>query len=258
MVIGTGIVMAACLVGMLLMARQTSTPAAPDGAGHSTGGKAVNPPLPDSVNGRAIEVSEFGTGTKTVPVIGGIHGDEPDSVVLTRALARYLRTLPTARFTRRVVVMPAVNPDGLDAHRRRNAHQVDLNRNFPTLDFGIGQRVGRYYGGSVASSEPETRAMLQVAVQYHPVLIISIHAPLGCINYDGPAETIARQMAHLDRFPVMPCLPNPTPGSLGTYFGKERGIPVITLELVPGQRQWVRHGPAILTAIWGETSMGND
>lgn len=202
-----------------------------------------------SVEGRHIEVDQFGHGTQTVLVMGGIHGDEPASVVLSRALVQHLRALPITRFSQRVVVMPEVNPDGLAKHTRYNAHQIDLNRNFPTRNFGTGDHVGRHNSGRVAASEPETQAIMQVVAQYQPVLIISCHAPLGCINYDGPAEVMARRMARWDHFPVVKQLDRRTPGSLGTYYGKERGIPVITLELLPEQNQWATHGQAILEAI---------
>jgi protein MpaA len=202
-----------------------------------------------SVAGRPIDVLTFGTGPQTVLVLAGMHGDEPTSVALARTLIRHLQVLPDTAFLQRIAVMPVVNPDGLAAHTRRNAHHIDLNRNFPTQDFGTGAHTGRYNGGRVAGSEPETRAVMHVTEYYQPMLIISLHAPLGCINYDGPAEKNARRMARLDRFPIIKQLPTPSPGSLGTYYGKERGLPVITLELTPGQQQWARHGSAILDAV---------
>lgn len=205
-----------------------------------------------SVDGRPINIYVFGHGPHTVLVLAGMHGDEPASVELARALIRQLQALPDTAFSQRIAVMPVVNPDGLAAHTRRNAH-LDLNRNFPTQHFGTGTHTGRYNGGRMAGSEPETQAVMHVTESYQPTLIISLHAPLGCINYDGPAGNIARRMARLDHFPVVEQLPNPSPGSLGTYYGKEHGLPVITLELTPGQQQWARHGSAILDAI-GVTS----
>lgn len=202
-----------------------------------------------SVKGRPIEALVFGHGRRTVLVLGGMHGDEPASVELARALVRQLQALPNTAIPQRVVVMPVVNPDGLAAHTRRNAHHIDLNRNFPTRDFGTGAPSGRYDGGRIAASEPETQAIMQVTERYQPALIMSFHAPLGCINYDGPAAEMALRIAQRDHFPVVAQFHQRFPGSLGTYYGQERGVPVITLELIPGQRQWVRHGSAILDAI---------
>ena len=243
--VSTAVLVAVCLVMLVYAGCQSRVLTEPDTDGAGT----QAPPGYLSVRERPIDVLEFGDGQQTVLVMGGIHGDEPSSVELTRALADHLRTLPPARFTRRVVVMPAVNPDGLAARTRWNARRIDLNRNFPSRDFGTGQRSGRYYGGSAPASEPETRAIMAVIDRYDPHLIISCHAPLACVNYDGPAEGIARRMAELNGFPVVAKLTPRSPGSLGTYYGKERGLPVITLELNPRHHQWNRHGPALLDAI---------
>jgi protein MpaA len=58
-----------------------------------------------------------------------------------------------------------------------------------------------------------------------------LHTPKGCINYDGPAETLAKEMAKLNKYPVKSYIGYETAGSLGTYAGKELQIPTITLEL---------------------------
>lgn len=211
--------------------------------------EGVNKQMFSSVKGRPIKVLVFGQGQRTVLVLGGIHGNEPASVELSKALVQQLQVLPASELAERVVIIPVVNPDGLSANTRNNAHQIDLNRNFPTRDFIEGAKAGQYYGGRVAASEPETQAIMQMITRYQPALIIAFHAPMACINYDGPAENIVQRIAERNHFPVVTQFPQPTPGSLGTYYGKERSVPVITLELLPGQRQWERHGNAILNAI---------
>jgi protein MpaA len=67
--------------------------------------------------------------------------------------------------------------------------------------------------------------------QFEPTRIVSVHIPLETVNYDGPARTLAERMAHHNGYPVKADIGYPTPGSFGTYAGKERGLPVITLEL---------------------------
>lgn len=199
-----------------------------------------------SVQGRPIEVYVIDGGTPTVLVLAGVHGDEPEGVELARDLVtdlvKHSRDLQC-----RVVVAPAVNPDGLDRRTRWNANSIDVNRNFPTADFG--GSTGRYYGGSAPGSEPETRAVMHLFDEYEPALILAFHAPLGCINYDGPASAFAEQMSVKNGFPVRPALGYATPGSMGTYYGKERRVPVVTLELRPGEPQWNRHGSALWSAL---------
>ena len=60
---------------------------------------------------------------------------------------------------------------------------------------------------------------------------MAFHAELGCVNYGGPGMQIAKAISSENGLPVCKGLGYPTPGSLGTYFGVERNIPVITLEL---------------------------
>ena len=62
-------------------------------------------------------------------------------------------------------------------------------------------------------------------------------------------QRILPRLLSADGLPVRKDLGYRTPGSLGTYFGVERNIPMITLELLSEDNQWERHGKAILEAI---------
>lgn len=202
------------------------------------------------MRGRAIEVLEFGTGPRTALILAGVHGDEPSGVMVARALIAALSTIPAERLRGiRVCIMPAVNPDGLEAGTRVNANLVDINRNFPTLDFGTGPDAGQYYGGEAPGSEPETRAVIQAVEMLRPELIISVHAPLGCVNYNGPSEHIARLLSEALGLPAVDDVGYPCPGSMGTCYGKERGIPLITLELPPEAVRPEAFSDAILSLL---------
>lgn len=202
-----------------------------------------------SVRGRLIEAYEFGGGERCTLVIGGVHGDETAGVVLARSLLRHLQSLSLADFEGKVVLIPVANPDGLKAGTRRNANQIDINRNFPTHNYRSLRLARCYNPGKKPASEPETKAILKIATEYHPGLIITFHADLNCVNYDGPGAEVAARIGAANGMPVKADLGYATPGSLGTYFGRERNIPVITLELLPKDDQWSRHGEAILAEI---------
>jgi murein peptide amidase A len=169
-----------------------------------------------------------------VLVLGGIHGDELASVNLVFDWLARVVAAPTPGIHWRMV--PLVNPDGLMQKRptRYNARGVDLNRNFPTSDWLADaqtywvNRTGkdpRRYPGPVAMSEPETRWVQQQVEQFQPDLIVSVHAPYGVLDFDGPPPPPDRLGSlYLDQVGIYP-------GSLGNYAGVTRRMPVVTLEL---------------------------
>jgi hypothetical protein len=74
-------------------------------------------------------------------------------------------------------------------------------------------------------SEPETRWLRDQIEEFKPDLIISIHAPFGILDYDGPARQ-PKRFGHLNlnRLGIYP-------GSLGNFGGVHKNMPVITIEL---------------------------
>ncbi len=187
------------------------------------------PPIHGSVEGRPIEVLSFGEGERTILLMAGVHGDEKCGVGLVGSLLARLRACE--RLDDRIVVIPLANPDGYEAGTRRNARGIDINRNFPTKDF-VGTEDAP--GGVVPASEPETRAILDVVRRFEPHLIITLHEPLACVNYNGSrAAPIAERMSECCGLPAKGDIGYPCPGSMGTYYGWERELPVITLELPP-------------------------
>ena len=169
---------------------------------------------------------------------------------MTTNLIAVLENHPENYAGKRVAILRVANPDGYAAKRRVNAHGVDLNRNFPASNF----KNSRCYGKESAS-EPETQAILAALDQMQPSLIISIHSIDGgreCNNYDGPGEAMATVMSEYNKYPVEPTIGYPTPGSMGTYCGIDRKIPMITLELpraASGEESWNRNRDALLAAI---------
>ena len=63
-----------------------------------------------------------------------------------------------------------------------------------------------------------------------PDWIVSIHAPLACVDWDGPGEALARAMSRANGLPARK-VGYPTPGSFGSWAGVDRGIATVTLEL---------------------------
>lgn len=60
---------------------------------------------------------------------------------------------------------------------------------------------------------------------FKPDLIVSIHAPYGVLDFNGPSVPPSRLgCLYLDQLGIFP-------GSLGNYGGVHKGVPVVTIEL---------------------------
>jgi murein peptide amidase A len=203
-----------------------------------------------STQGRPLLARLFGGGGAGGPlvVVAGVHGDEPSSVEAALELARALDEGEAP--ARAVWIWPALNPDGLAAGRKNSSRDVDLNRNFPARSFSAAHEPG-YSPGEAPLSEPETRAFAEFLEQIRPVGVVAVHAPFACVNYDGPAAGWAAEVAASCGWPVRESIGYPTPGSLGSWLGVDRGLPVLTLELPGGPYEpfATRARAALQTAI---------
>jgi murein peptide amidase A len=174
-------------------------------------------------------------GATRVLILGAIHGDELTAGWLAMQWARFAPPATDgAPFSVRHV--PITNPDGVFDGKpsRTNARGVDLNRNFPTPNWaaesvkwwnGKAGRDARRWPGKTAGSEAETQNIISLIKSFKPSVIVSIHAPLGVLDYDGgglPPERIGS--IWLDVVGIYP-------GSLGHYASRVHGTPVLTVEL---------------------------
>ena len=192
-----------------------------------------------SVKGMPLYTRDVGApnGKLRVLVVGGIHGDELSAPAVAlhwiRLAADQQPDMPQPVHWR---FLPLANPDGLltSPPRRVNANGVDLNRNFPTPNWERDaavywqKRTGkdpRRWPGPKPLSEPETRFLHEQMQKFKPHLIVSIHAPYGVLDFDGPSVPPSRLgRLYLDQVGIFP-------GSLGNYGGVHKGVPVVTIEL---------------------------
>ncbi len=168
-----------------------------------------------------------------VLVVGAMHGDELSSAaVALHWIQRAVETPANVHWR----FIPALNPDGLMARpaKRVNARGVDLNRNFPTPNWARDAKIyweqktrkdPRRWPGPKPLSEPESKFFHEEMERFQPDLIVSIHAPYGVLDFDGPTVPPARLgRLYLDQVGIFP-------GSLGNYGGVHKGMPVVTIEL---------------------------
>jgi hypothetical protein len=172
-----------------------------------------------------------------VLVIGAIHGDELSSASVALHWIQ-LATQTPAPWSQAIHwrFVPALNPDGLLATppRRVNANGVDLNRNFPTPHWERDAKIywekrtrkdPRRWPGPKPLSEPESAFLHGEMQRFKPNLIVSIHAPYGVLDFDGPSVPPSKLgRLYLDQVGIFP-------GSLGNYGGVHKGVPVVTIEL---------------------------
>jgi protein MpaA len=231
---------------LLLSACQTTQPV--DGDAVQIEPVRAGELLPRSVEGRPIDVWTVGEGERVVLFLAAIHGNEQAGPLLIERLREVLEAEPERAQGLRVVIVPVVNPDGLGSDLRHNANDVDLNRNFPASNREEGAAFGER-----ALSEPEALFLAGLIEGERPACIVTVHQPLGCIDWDGPAEELARQLGALGVLPVHRL--GSRTGSLGSWAGEDLGIPVITLELPSGMDRksgdylWERFGPLLLAVL---------
>jgi protein MpaA len=152
-----------------------------------------------SVEKRAITAVQVGdpAGTRVALVVGVIHGDERAGLRIVRALKRQATQDAAALAGTQLWVIDTVNPDGLRAHTRKNAHGVDLNRNFPYRWRDDVPHSNGYYPGPRPASEPETRAVMAFVRRIQPDLSIWYHQPWGAVLACRGRPPIAAEYAKL-------------------------------------------------------------
>lgn len=209
--------------------------------GHSWKVEAMSP------GGHAIPSLYWGKEEKPnrkILILGAIHGDEISSISMVFRWIDFLnRTKPDSYLREnRYFFLPLMNPDGYFARprKRTNGAGVDINRNFATKEWNekallywkkTASSDPRRFPGNKAASELETQVIEAAINGFKPDLIISVHAPYSLLDHDGP---IVFKDRHRSPLPVRTL--GAYPGSLGTYAGVDRNIPVVTPEL-PNAKQ---------------------
>ncbi len=104
----------------------------------------------------------------TVMLFAQQHGNEPSGkeALLMLIYELTLKTHPARYRNLNLIFVPMVNPDGNEAHQRRNGNNIDLNRNHVLL------------------SEPETQLLHQLFERYKPEVTLDIHeyGPTGWLR----------------------------------------------------------------------------
>lgn len=209
--------------------------------------------------GLPITAYTFGSGTRRVLILGGVHGDEPEGVIASYGLLdHFQKSFP---YNMQLTLVPAFNLDGVLSLQRSNSHGVDLNRNMPTVDWSPEVKTERYHPGPSAASEPETKALIQYLEKDNPQFIISLHSWKPLLNINGSCRQEAEAIAKFTDYTIEESIGYPTPGCLGTYGGLEREMPTLTYEIERGLNPETilkLHVPAILEGLKVQEARAHD
>ena len=203
--------------------------------------------LGKSVRDRKIVAYHLGEkGEPKVVLIATMHGNEG-------APRRILQTLRDGKPIHGIDlwVVPTYNPDGLARGTRKNAHGVDLNRNYP---YHWADLDGNYESGPGPASEPETKAMMTFLRDVRPSRILSFHQPLHGVDTDTKNKPFARRVARKLELPAkrFDCGGVCHGTMTGWYNDKFKGA-ALTVEYAahPTRRMLRVLAPRRVLAIWG-------
>lgn len=244
-------VLALGLVGGMLPAPSVAQVPAQAAAPERAGTKAVHEIriFGRSVKGRALRAYRVGDPTSAVKVvvIATMHGNEQGP---SRILENLINGAPVTGAD--IWLIPYLNRDGRARHTRKNAHGVDLNRNYPV---GWVRRKGTYNSGRRPASEPETRALMRFLTSVNPRFVISFHQPLHGVDTSyGKARPLALRL--VDGLGLPPSVFNCHRGCHGTmtqWFNKKFPGSALTVEYGArlSWRQANVTGPAgVLSAVF--------
>jgi protein MpaA len=198
--------------------------------------------LGHSWQGRPINAVQVGDPAGTpVLVVGCVHGNETGGIRIARALERLSpRGLD-------LWIVADLNPDGVAARARRNAHGVDLNRNFPWRWRPLN---GAYESGPGPLSEPEARIAHALILRVRPRLTIWFHQHLDLIWAAGGEPRIERLFARVSGLPYRrrPQLPGSATAWQNNTFRRTTAFVAELPAGPPGAAAVARYVRAVLAA----------
>lgn len=117
--------------------------------------------LGNSVKGRSINAVKWGNGKTKVMLWSQMHGDEATGSMALFDLFNFLeqdnQTVKLLHENCQLLMIPMVNPDGAAVFTRRNAQQIDINRDF------------------IQTASPEAKILKQIRADFEPDFGFNLH-----------------------------------------------------------------------------------
>jgi protein MpaA len=216
------------------------------------------------VQGRDITAYSFGTGATKIIFVGDTHGNEKSSAYILTDLVNYLESNPSAiPADHTVTIIPKLNPDGFAANTRTNAHNVDLNRNFPANNWKSSVTMPDLTflaagGGASPLSEPESQAIANFVVSQNPRLVLTYHAQANIVAPNNSGDSVTLAHIYAQKSPVYfladdqssTVFAYDTTGAFEDWLHDKYSIPTLLIELnTETSYEFSGHRPAMLDMI---------
>jgi len=184
-------------------------------------------------------------------ILAGKHGNEPESVVMAEEyIMPYLRK--NNYFGKFFIILPNLNPlqigrclEAIETNQsfehcrrfRLNKNKIDLNADYPTKN-----------SDTPSLRAEQTKLVISLHEEYNFDLILDFHtngaSHMNIYKYDNEVgRYLARGMNRINSVVARDYVHHKNKGvalsgTSGTYFGKERNVPIITVEL--GARKYIK------------------
>lgn len=194
----------------------------------------------ESAEERDINVFEIGRGPISVLFVGGLHtGREDNTRRLAGEILGYFLGKPMeVPENMTLYVLPNANPDGSANNTHNNSGGVDLNRNWPTVNWrsdpyhpSYGRVLGA--GGSAPLSEPETKSLYNFVLEKRPRIIFIWHSRAGTVsgNNTGFSNDLARIYARFSGYNYIDLWPYYEVTGSFTDAMADLGVAAVDIEL---------------------------
>jgi len=157
--------------------------------------------------------------TPSFGFIGNMHGDEPVGREIALRLAEWacgeddeesvfgndVEIAKKVKTKATLYFIPTLNPDGFAKRRRENANNIDLNRDFPFIEFAKpepkrvphhvrNRRVNDLYDDTLRQLQPETRSIIEFSKRVNLTGALNYHEGALVANYpwDGNRDGSTR------------------------------------------------------------------
>jgi eukaryotic-like serine/threonine-protein kinase len=209
--------------------------------------------LGNSYGGRAISMATIGSpGGVVILVVGSIDGTQTDTRdILVNLINTYTENTSLVPSGTVFYLIPSINPDGNANNSRYNDDNVDLNRNWGTVDWTTDPPVPGYpngkpgAGGSSPFSEPETsslrRLMLKLKDTSDQVILFILHSTVSRTQgevfagyntqdsqFDSESKRLAQLLGNLLGYTYSTTWDYNTPGD-AIDWSVEYGIPSVDI-----------------------------